>query len=171
MEKRDLIDKNRKLIMETTTEESKIEEGKYIQIIIICIENDRKEFLIQKRAKKKNGKWALTGGHIISGEDSVTAVLRETQEELGLKLKENEVELIFSKRTYDCFVDMYYTKKDIELLDLKLEKEEVENVKWMTLKEIETLKQKGLFLECHYDCLQECMYFIEKIKEEEKKNV
>ena len=87
MEKRDLVNKNRKLIMETTTEESKIEEGKYIQIIIICIENDKKEFLIQKRAKKKNGKWALTGGHIISEEDSVTAVLRETQEELVLKLK------------------------------------------------------------------------------------
>ena len=171
MEKRDLVDKNRKLIMETTTEESKIEEGKYIQIIIICIENDRKEFLIQKRAKKKNGKWALTGGHIISGEDSLTAVLRETQEELGLKLKENEVELVFSKRAYDCFVDIYYTQKDVELVNLKLEKEEVETVKWISLKEIKTLKEKNAFLECHYDCLQECMYFIEKIKEEEKKNV
>lgn len=171
MEKRDLVDKNRKPLGEITTEDSKIEEEKYIQIIIICIENHKREFLIQKRAQKKNGKWALTGGHIISGENSVKAILRETQEELGLRLKENEVELIFSKRAYDCFVDVYYTKKDIELLDLKLEKEEVEKVKWMTLKEIETLKQKGLFLECHYNCLQECMYFIEKIKEEEKKNV
>ena len=171
MEKRDLVDKNRKLIMETTTEESKIEEGKYIQIIIICIENDRKEFLIQKRAKKKNGKWALTGGHIISGEDSLTAVLRETQEELGLKLKENEVELVFSKRAYDCFVDIYYTKKDVELSDLKLEKEEVEDVKWMSLEEIKKLRKKDAFLECHYDCLKECMYFIEKIKEEENKHV
>ena len=74
MEKRDLVDKNRKLIMETTTEESKIEEGKYIQIIIICIENDRKEFLIQKTAKKKNGKWSLTDVHIISQEDSLPPV-------------------------------------------------------------------------------------------------
>ena len=171
MEKRDLVDKNRKLIMETTTEESKIEEGKYIQIIIICIENDRKEFLIQKRAKKKNGKWALTGGHIISGEDSLTAVLRETQEELGLKLKENEVELVFSKRAYDCFVDLYYTKKEVKLEKLKLEKKEVETVKWMNLEEIKNFRKNNAFLECHYDCLQECMYFLGKIQEEEKKNV
>ena len=171
MEKRDFVGKNRKLIEETTTKDSNIAEGKYIQIVIICFENDKHEFLIQKRAEKKNGKWALTGGHIVSGEDSVTAILRETEEELGIKLEESEIELIFSKRTYDCFVDMYYVKKDIELSTLKLEEEEVEKVEWASLEKIKTLKEKNLFLEYHYACLQECMYFLEKIKEEEKKNV
>ncbi len=169
MEKRDLVDKNRKYIGETTSTESNITEGKYIQIVIMCIENDKNEFLIQKRALKKNGKWALTGGHVISGEDSVTAVLRETQEELGLELEENEVELIFGKRAYDCFVDIYYIKKDIELSDLKLEKEEVENVEWANLKQIRNLKEKGTFLEYHYNCLKECIYFIKEVEEEKKR--
>ena len=169
MEKRDLVDKNRKQIGETTITESNIMEGKYIQIVIMCIENGNNEFLIQKRALKKNGKWALTGGHVISGEDSVTAVLRETQEELGLELEENEVELIFGKRAYDCFVDIYYIKKDIELSDLKLEKEEVENVEWANLKQIRNLKEKGTFLEYHYNCLKECIYFIKEVEEEKKR--
>lgn len=169
MEKRDLVDKNRKYIGETTSTESNITEGKYIQIVIMCIENDKNEFLIQKRALKKNGKWALTGGHVISGEDSVTAVLRETQEELGLELEENEVELIFGKRAYDCFVDIYYIKKDIELSNLKLEKEEVENVEWANLKQIRNLKEKGTFLEYHYNCLKECIYFIKEVEEEKKR--
>ena len=171
MEERDFVDKNKKPIGETTTEESNIAEGKYIQIVIICIENDKKEFLIQKRAKKKNGKWALTGGHVISGEESVHAILREVEEELGLRLQGREIELVFSKRAYDCFVDVYYAKKDVEISNLKLEKEEVETVKWMTLEEIKKLREKNLFLEYHYDCLQECIYFLEKIKEEENKNV
>ena len=169
MEKRDLVDKNRKYIGETTSTESNITEGKYIQIVIMCIENDKNEFLIQKRALKKNGKWALTGGHVISGEDSVTAVLRETQEELGLELEENEVELIFGKRAYDCFVDIYYIKKDIELSNLKLEKEEVENVEWANLKQIRNLKENGTFLEYHYNCLKECIYFIKEVEEEKKR--
>ena len=171
METRDLFDRNRKPIGEITTEDSNIAEEKYIQIVIICFENDNHEFLIQKRAEKKNGKWALTGGHVVSGEDSVTAILRETQEELGLDLAENDVELVFSKRAYDCFVDMYYVKKDIKQLTLKLQKEEVEKTEWASLEKIEELREKGIFLECHYDCLRECIYFLEKIKEEEKKNV
>ena len=171
MEERDFVDKNRQPIGEVTTKESNILEGKYVQIVVICIQNEKNEFLIQKRAQKKNGKWALTGGHVISGEESVHAILREVQEELGLQLEESEVELVFSKRAYDCFVDIYYTKKEVEPVKLKLEKEEVETVKWISLKEIKTLKEKNAFLECHYDCLKECMYFLEKIKEEEKKNV
>ena len=171
MEKRDLLDKNRKPIGETTTGEGNVEEGKYIQIVIICFENDNHEFLIQKRAEKKNGKWALTGGHVVSGEDSVTAIIRETQEELGLKLTENELEWVFSKRAYDCFVGMYYVRRNMEVSILNLEKEEVEKVEWASLEKIKELRQKGIFLECHYDCLRECMYFLKKIEEEEKKNV
>ena len=171
METRDLFDRNRKPIGEITTEDSNIAEEKYIQIVIICFENDNHEFLIQKRAEKKNGKWALTSGHVVSGEDSVTASLRETQEELGLNLAENDVELVFSKRAYDCFVDMYYVKKDIKQSTLKLQIEEVEKTEWASLEKIEELREKGIFLECHYDCLRECIYFLEKIKEEEKKNV
>lgn len=171
MEERDFVDKNKKPIGETTTEESNIAEGKYIQIVIICMENHEKKFLIQKRAQKKNGKWALTGGHVISGEESVHAILREVEEELGLRLLEREIELVFSKRAYDCFVDIYYAKKDVEISNLKLEKEEVETVKWMSLEEMKTLRENDLFLEYHYDCLQECIYFLEKLKEKEKKNV
>ena len=171
MEERDFVDKNKKPIGETTTEESNIAEGKYIQIVIICMENHEKKFLIQKRAQKKNGKWALTGGHVISGEESVHAILREVEEELGLRLLEREIELVFSKRAYDCFVDIYYAKKDVEISNLKLEKEEVETVKWMTLEEIKKLREKNLFLEYHYDALQECIYFLEKLQEKEKENV
>ena len=158
MEERDFINKNRKRIGETTTEESNIAEGKYVQIVIICIENDKKEFLIQKRAEKKNGKWALTGGHVISGEESVHAILREVQEELGLQLEEEKIEMVFSKRAYDCFVDIYYVKTEVNLLDLKLEKEEKKTKKRKKQKKIKKLKKNDKLKECKYDALQECIY-------------
>ena len=52
---------------------------------------------------------------------------------------------------------------------LNLEKEEVEKVEWASLEKIKELREKGIFLEYHYDCLKECMYFLEKIKEGERK--
>ena len=170
MEKRDLVDKNRKITGIITTNDANLPEGRYIQIVIIFIQNDKNQFLIQKRAIKKNGKWASTGGHIISKENSLHAILREVSEEIGLPMQENEIEMVFTKKTQDSFVDIYYAKKEVNLSELKIQKEEVEKVKWASLEEIKKMKQKGEFSKSHYDCLKECLYFMKKI-EEKKKNV
>lgn len=168
MEKRELLDKNRKQTGKIITKDGNIPEGRYIPIVIMFIQNNQNEFLVQKRTVQKNGKWASTGGHVILGEDSLHAILREVSEEIGLNLQENEIEMVFTKKTYDCFADIYYTKKDVDLKKLKLQKEEVDGVKWASIDEIEDMKQDGEFLKQHYDCLKECMYFLEKVEEEKK---
>jgi 8-oxo-dGTP pyrophosphatase MutT (NUDIX family) len=51
-------------------------------------------FLLCRRAPRLNshsGQWALPGGRIDDGEDAVTAALRETDEELGLRLGTDRV--------------------------------------------------------------------------------
>lgn len=47
------------------------------------------------------------------------------------------------------FFDIYYMKKDFEISDLVLQKEEVESVEWLSIDEIEKLIDDGLFLESH----------------------
>lgn len=47
------------------------------------------------------------------------------------------------------FFDIYYLKKDIEIKDLILQKEEVEFVEWASIAKIKKLIQNGLFLENH----------------------
>lgn len=47
------------------------------------------------------------------------------------------------------FFDIYYLKKDIEIKDLILQKEEVEFVEWASISKIKKLIQNGLFLESH----------------------
>jgi len=60
--------------------------GSYIWII-----NSRNELLIQKRSSSKENYpnlWDISvAGHVSAGEDSISSALRETEEELGLKLK------------------------------------------------------------------------------------
>lgn len=151
MEKRDLYDKNRNLTGETIYKGESIPEGKYIIVILVMIQNSKGEFLIQKRSKQKDGKYAATGGHVKTGQTSIEGMIDEIQEELGLTVKPEELECIFSGREdeYQVFFDLYYMKKDFEITDLILQEEEVESVKWMTLQEIDDLIKKDMFLINH----------------------
>lgn len=151
MEKRDLYNKDRELTGETIYKGEPIPEGKYIIVILVMIQNSKGEFLIQKRSKQKDGKYAATGGHVKTGETSIEGMMSEIQEELGLIVKPEELELLFSGREDDqqVFFDLYYMKKDFEISDLVLQEEEVESVSWKTIEKIEELIKKDMFLINH----------------------
>ena len=87
MEKRDLYDKNRKLIGKTITKNEVPPEGTYIQVVLIFIQNGEGKFLVQKRSKAKNGLFATTGGHPKSGETSKQGIIAEVKEEIGQDVK------------------------------------------------------------------------------------
>ena len=98
MEKRDLYDKDRKLTGATIFKGKPVPKGKYIIVILVMIQNSKGEFLIQKRSKQKDGKYAATGGHVKSGQTSVEGMIDEIQEEIGLTVKPEELELLYSTR-------------------------------------------------------------------------
>lgn len=151
MEKRDLYDRDRKLTGETIFKGEQIPKGNYIIVILVMIQNSKGEFLIQKRSKQKGGKFAATGGHVKSGQTSVEGMIDEIQEEIGLAVKPEELELLYSSREdeQDVFFDLYYMKKDFEISDLVLQEEEVELVEWKTIEEIDKLIKQDMFLINH----------------------
>ena len=151
MEKRDLYDKERKLTGETIYKGEPIPKGKYIIVILVMIQNSKGEFLIQKRSKLKDGKYAATGGHVKTGQTSIEGMIEEIQEELGLTVKPEELELLYTAREdkHDVFFDLYYMKKDIDLSELVLQEEEVELVQWNTIEEIDGLIKEDMFLINH----------------------
>ena len=164
MEKRDLYDINRKLTGETIYKNEKIPANRYILVVLVFIQNSQGKFLIQKRSKQKDGKYASTGGHPKTGETSIDGMITEIREELGLTVKPEELELIFSgqENAKQVFFDIYYMRKDFNISDLKLQKEEVDFVEWLSFKEIETLIKKDLFLESHTEELYRLKEVFEK---------
>ena len=144
MEKRDLYDKNRNLTGEFIFKGDPVPKGKYIIVLLVMIQNSKGEFLIQKRSKQKGGKFAATGGHVKSGQTSVQGMIDEIQEEIGLVVKPEELELLYTAREdeQDVFFDLYYMKKDIDISKLVLQEEEVELVQWNTIEEIDELIKK-----------------------------
>ena len=144
MEKRDLYDINRNLTGKTIYKGDIIPNNNYIIVVLAFIQNSKGEFLIQKRSLKKDGKYGSTGGHAKTGENSITAMITEIKEELGITVNSQDLKLIYSGRedNTQVFFDIYYLNKDFEISDLTLQEDEVESVSWLSIDESENLIKK-----------------------------
>lgn len=166
MELRDLYDKNKKITGEVIKKGESIPKGKYILVVVVWIQNSKGELLLQQRSFTKDsypGKWATTGGHPKSGENSIQGMLTEISEELGIELKENELKFINTIIDDDTFVDAYYLKKDLEIKDMILQKEEVETVKWVSIEEFEKMISNNEVASSHVELYELTKNFL-KIK-------
>ena len=94
MEILDILDKKGNIIGSKERKEI-YKDGDIHRTVHIWIINDNNELLVQKRSPKKDtfpNLWAIsTAGHVISGETSIFAALRELKEELNLNVKEEEL--------------------------------------------------------------------------------
>ena len=128
---------------------TKLEEHEHIAVGVIFIENSKGEFLIQKTSSEKGGEFSSTGGHITHNETPLSSIKREVEEELGINIdNENIQELGFM--LYDKPLRyMFYLKKDIDLKNIKLQQEEVEYVKYMTIEEINNLIETNQITKSH----------------------
>lgn len=162
MEKRDLYDENRKLTGETIYKGETVPKGRYYITVVIFIQNRKGNFLIQKRVAKKDGKWATTGGHPVSGESSKQGIITEIKEELGISVNNENIQLFKTIKTEDDFVDLYYLKEDIDINNVKVQKEEVDEAKWASTDEINELIKKQQFSKSHTEFFKYCLEFLNK---------
>ena len=128
---------------------SLLKDNEHIAVGVIFIENDQGEFLIQKTSKAKGGEFSSTGGHIDSGETPLSSIRREVEEELGINVDNDEIKeygfLSFDKPLRFLF----YLRKNIDIKDIKVQKEEVDYVKYMAKDEIEELINTNQMLKSH----------------------
>ena len=106
--------------------------GDYMLCVHIYLYTPERKFLVQKRAMSKEthpGEWDVTGGAVLSGEESIDGAIRETEEEVGIKLDKSELCLIGRIKRKKNFVDIYFVEKKFDISDCMLQKEEVDEVK------------------------------------------
>ena len=158
MELLDLYDKQLKLTGKTIERGCHIPYGFMIPIVAVIIHNDEGQFLIQKVAERKGNYYATTAGHVQSGEtDFAQAMLREMKEEIGLSATKSDLELVKIRRYEYKFTFLYLMKSNVPIEMLQLQQDEVESVRWMSIEEIESLCQQGLFNRTHYRLLRDCV--------------
>ena len=132
-------------------------DGDWHKVIQIFIINGNRILLQQRSLKKKSdpGKWcASASGHISAGETSYEAALKEFTEELGISVEKDKMILVDTFKspsvTYNKgikifnnhFVDLYISTQEINPEKLKIQEEEVEQVKFYTIDEFTEMVQK-----------------------------
>jgi isopentenyldiphosphate isomerase len=128
-------------------------DGDWHRTVHVWIMNAQRELLLQRRANTKEshaGMWDVScAGHIPAGNGSRHAAVRELREELGLRVRPEELRFMFTVPSFfslhdDTFVDrelvdVYLLPIDVRPSVLRLQPEEVEAV---ALVPLETLRAR-----------------------------
>ena len=132
------------------------DKGYYHNTVHVWLYTKSKEILLAQRSASKvicPLLWDVSAaGHIDVGESMLNAATREVQEELGLTLQAKDLEKIGvfgCFQSYDSgivdneFHNTFISELKVDISKLRLQKEEVEAVKLVTLKEFKMYAEQA----------------------------
>jgi len=157
MEYLDVLDENGSPTGEKKSKPDVHRGGNWHKTVHVWVINPAGELLIQKRSPDIDSypnMWDISSaGHVLAGENSITSALREIHEELGLEVKPENFEYLFTvvqqavlnDGTYinNEFNDVYLLKFGLNPSEFKLQKEEVSAIRWMPYKELKEIIKNG----------------------------
>ena len=166
MEYWDIYDKDGNFTGRKKGKYEKWDKDEYHLATEVWVINSKKQILIQQRTEKCQllpGIWALTTGRVVSGETTRQGCIRELKEELGIEAKEEECNLVKSllKNRLGMIWDIYFLRKDVELEDVTLQKEEVSTVKLVNTDEFRDMLKEGIM--CEYSEVYELLDIIDEL--------
>ncbi len=161
-EKRDYYDENSNVTSVTYFKGDERIDGLYPMVVMVCIENSKGEFLMQKRHKNKGGDWGVTGGHPKSGETPLEGMITEIKEELGITVSPNELTVFCEGNDgVDCY-KMYHLKFDAKIEDFVIQQEELSEVRWFSIEELESMVENKILNENQIACFKKCKHYLKK---------
>lgn len=124
-------------------------DGLWHRAAHIWIYNPKGEILLQLRAKEKRlypDMWDVSvAGHVSAGEDPISSGLREIEEEIGLKIKQEDLQFFNIRKTEERYKDIknneffyvYFFTFDGDIEKLKLQDTEVQKIQFFSVSKIE----------------------------------
>ena len=150
MELVDLYDENRVPLGRVAERHAKKAPGEHRMVVHVCIFNGLGQMLIQQRSPEKTiwpELWDVSiGGGVDAGETSRQGAVREVGEELGYDLDLIGLRPAVTVNFEGGFDDFFVVTRDLDLGDLRLQKEEVSDVRWATLEETLAMLENGQFI-------------------------
>jgi mutator protein MutT len=118
------------------------------RVVHALVFNEKGELLLQKRSMNKDvapGKWDTSvGGHVNAGETINEALGREMEEELGITACDPEFLYTYiHSNPYET--ELVYTHSCINSDEISFNKEEIDEIRFWSIKEIKQALGKGIF--------------------------
>ena len=120
--------------------------GEYRISTHIWIKDSKDRLLIEKRSEKEDkfpGMWAQVEESIKTGDTSKITVFKECKEELGYDVKEENLFYIGTYIRTTDIVDVWMVNQDVNIDGLKLQEDEVADVKLVTFEEFDEMIKNG----------------------------
>lgn len=148
MEYFDVLNEYGEFTGKVETREECHNKGLWHRAVYGFIFNKNGDVLLQKRSKNKKlwpNLWDVTaGGHVLTGEFGMQALIREVKEELGIDISEEEITYLVGSTSINekrniinkHFNECYLIKKDVDMANIKLQEEEVSEIRWFSKEEI-----------------------------------
>lgn len=153
MEIWDLYTERRELSEKEHIRGTSIPQGYYHLVVHVWIKNRNGEYLISQRSADRPTlplMWECVGGSALKGENSLSAALRETEEEVGVKLSPKDGKILKSMVgrvvngvKFSDIVDVWLFEYDGPVNLETATTKEVAQTLWMKKPEIKDLFNKG----------------------------
>ena len=89
-------------------------------------------------------------------------IITEVKEELGLDFsKETFIEYEAGCDGFDCY-KMYFVNKDVDLENIKIQEEELSEVRWFSMDELQHMVDSGKLNDNQISCFVKVRNFIEQ---------
>ena len=147
MEYNDIYDENRNLTGRRHLRGTPWKPGEYGLVVCVWVYDGQGKLLLTRRAPEKSfaGTWENSGGAARAGESSLRAIVRELEEETGIRAEAEEFELLTTVRDKNAFYDHYCLKRDVPLEQIVLQPGETDGVQWATFEQVhELIRQKQI---------------------------
>lgn len=144
----DIYDAQRNIIGTTTRyaalHEDSLRGGYHLVVHIWVLRSDGR-LLLTRRAPEKEawaGYWENPGGAALRGEDSLTAAVRELEEETGIRARPEELRLLEAHVEKTGIYDGYALFRRAPVEAIRLQPGETSAARWVTLGELDRLAEE-----------------------------
>lgn len=107
----------------------------HITVGLVLIKDNKALMIKRQNTGYMDGMYAFVAGHVEAGESFKEAIVREAKEEIGITIKEEDLEYVCAIRrgTNSEYINMYLTCSDYEGVEENKEADKCEEIKWIDI--------------------------------------
>ncbi len=112
--------------------------GTSVNVYLILKQGDKILLHLRKNTGYCDGMWSLVAGHVENGEPTTAALIRETDEEIGIKLSSDQIKVVhvMHRQTNRLNVDIFFDCSSWEEMIKNCEPEKCDKLEFFPIENL-----------------------------------